>query len=571
MSRGRSGRQWGPSHQHMEPPFRRRTSLGGCVAAVLVGVPVLLFLADSVRLSLGFGGDLGGLFAWIAGAVVVLVALRLGLMLAMSVLTRPRRPAPGRPPPLRTPLGRAAPDAHAAGTHGKAKGVSPAARAREGSIRLGGGAYLGLDKYGGWVTADPESAVMILGPPRSGKTSAVMIPALMACCGAAVSTSTKPDVMRATLPARSEIGQAWLFDPAGTETTDTLPDGVRRLCWSPVAAATSWDDALVMARAMTAATNPGAGTTNESHWSERAAALLAPLLYAAHQTSQPIATVLSWTLRGDLKPAQAILADTDTPVAADVLAGIERTDERERSSILSATAGVLAAYNSDAVRQAAANPNFDPHQFTTSTDTIYITAPEHKQALCAPLIVGLLEQIRHAAYEHHRNHDPTGPPMLWALDEIANTAPIHDLPALISQAGSQHLQVMIGLQDLSQAHTRWGEHQADALLSLFQTKLILTGIADPRTLEAISLTLGEYDRDTITHTLSQSEPQEWLAHPTHTDSVNYHTQRQRILTPGDIARLPDQHALHLHGNDWNTIQLTPWHETQPWKRIATSR
>jgi type IV secretory pathway TraG/TraD family ATPase VirD4 len=255
-------------------------------------------------------------------------------------------------------------------------------------MRLGGGAYLGLDEHGGWVTADPESAVMVLGPPRSGKTSAVMIPALMACCGAAISTSTKPDVMRATLPARSEIGQAWLFDPSGTEDT-ALPAGVRRLCWSPVAASATWDEALVMARAMTHATRPGTGTTNESHWTERAAALLAPLLYAANQTRQPIAEVLSWTLRQDLTSAQAILADTDAPVAADVLAGIERTDTRERSSIFSATAGVLAAYNSDAVRTAASNPNFDPDRFATSTDTIYITAPEHKQALCAPLIVGL--------------------------------------------------------------------------------------------------------------------------------------------------------------------------------------
>jgi type IV secretion system protein VirD4 len=570
MSSGRSRRSWGPSHQHMEAPFKRKHSLAARAAAVLIGVPVFLFLADFLRLSLGFAGDLGGLFAWIVGAVTVLVTLRLGLMLAVSVLTSPRRVTPSRPPPLRTPLGRVEPDAgHAAGTLARARGVSPAARVREGSMRLGGGAYLGVDEYGGWITADPESAVMILGPPRSGKTSAIMIPALMACCGAAISTSTKPDVMRATLPARSEIGQTWLFDPAGTETTDTaLPDGVRHLCWSPVAAAASWDDALVMARAMTAATNPGAGTTNESHWSERAAALLAPLLYAAHHTNQPIAEVLRWTLRGDLAPAQAILADLDTQVAGDVLAGIESTDQRERSSIFSATAGVLAAYNADAVRAAAANPNFDPNRFVTSTDTIYITAPEHKQALCAPLIVGLLEQIRHAAYDHARNDTPTGPPMLWALDEIANTAPIHDLPALISQAGSQHLQVMIGLQDLAQARTRWGEHQADALLSLFQTKLILTGIADPRTLDAISLTLGEYDRDTISQTLGQSEPQEWLAHPTHTDSVNYHTQRQRVLTPGEIARLPDQRALLLQGADWNTVQLTPWHETQPWKGIA---
>jgi type IV secretion system protein VirD4 len=522
------------------------------------GCALLLFLLDVLRLSLGFGGALGGLSAWAVGALIVLAVLWVSSMLAMSVLTRPPRvplAALGEPAPLPTPA--------------RPSGVSPAARAREATARLGAGAYLGLDERGGWVTADPESAVMILGPPRSGKTSAIMIPALMACCGPAISTSTKPDVMRATLAARSEIGQAWLFDPSGTESADTgLPDGVRRLCWSPVVAARTWDQALVMARAMTAATRPGAGTTNESHWSERAGALLAPLLHAANQTDQPIAEVLRWTLRQDLAPAQEILADHEAQVAADVLAGIERTDQRERSSIFSATAGVLVAYNSDAVRAAAANPNFDPKQFATSTDTIYITAPEHKQALCAPLIVGLLEQIRHAVYDHARTETVTGPPMLWALDEIANTAPIHDLPALVSQAGGQRLQVMIGLQDLSQARARWGEHQADALLSLFQTKLILTGIADPRTLEAVSLALGEYDRDTVGRTLGRSEPQEWLAHPTHSDSVNYHTQRQRVLTPGEIARLPDGHALLLQGADWNTIQLTPWHETQPWGRIG---
>ncbi len=407
MSSSRDGRPWGPTHQYIDPPFRHGHSLAARVAGVIFGIPLLLCVVDVARLALGFGGNLGGLFHWTLRALVVLVALRVGSMLAMSILTRPPRIAPNRPP-LRTSHS----THESAGSNQRA--LSPSARAREGSLRLGGGAYLGLDEHGGWVTADPESAVMVLGPPRSGKTSAIMIPALMACSGAAISTSTKPDVMRATLAARSEIGQAWLFDPAGTETTSTgIPDGVRRLCWSPVAAAATWDDALVMARAMTHATRPGAGTTNENHWTERAAALLAPLLYAAHHTNQPIAEVLAWTLRGDLTPAQDILTDTDAPVAVDVLAGIERTDTRERSSIFSATAGVLAAYNSDAVRAAAANPNFDPHRFATSSDTIYITAPEHKQALCAPLIVGLLEQIRHAVYQHARNGNHH-----WAADAL---------------------------------------------------------------------------------------------------------------------------------------------------------
>lgn len=165
------------------------------------------------------------------------------------------------------------------------------------------------------------------------------------------------------------------------------------------------------------------------------------------------------------------------------------------------------------------------------TDAIYITSPEQHQAPCAPLIVGLLEQIRHTVYKSARTDDGAESNMLWLLDEVANIAPIHDLPALVSQAGGQHLQVVIGLQDLSQARTRWGQDAADGFLSLFQAKLILTGISEPRTLEAISIALDEYDREMTSLALGRSEPQEWLSEPTHSDTVSYQTQRQRVLTP----------------------------------------
>jgi type IV secretion system protein VirD4 len=299
-----------------------------------------------------------------------------------------------------------------------------------------------------------------------------------------------------------------------------------------------------------------------------AAALLGPLLYAASLTDRPIEDVLRWTLRQDLTTALEVLVDGDTQIAADVLVGIERTDARERSSIFSATAGVLSAYNSNGARQTAANANFDPVRFAASTDTIYITSPEHHQAACAPLIVGLLEQIRHAVYEHARDeHTPT-PQMLWLLDEAANIAPIHDLPALVSQAGGQGLQIVIGLQDLSQARSRWGREAADGFMSLFGTKVVLSGIADSTTLESISLALGEYDRDMTNLALSHSEPQEWLAVPTHSDSVSYQTQRQRVLTPGDIARLPDGHGLLLHSNEWELLRLTKWYESEPWRTVG---
>ncbi len=520
---------------------------------------LLFFLVGVVRVTFGLGT--GNTVGWTIGAVIVLGAARVLLMLGVALLTRTPRTRV-RPAPL-APVGdRAAADRPAA--H---KPVSPATRVREGVLRVGGGAYLGVNKHGEWVTAAPESAVMVLGPPRSGKTSAVMIPALMGSRGAVVSTSTKPDVMRATLRARAEIGEVWLFDPSASEA---LPEGVRRLSWSPVSAASTWDGALVMARAMTAASRAGAGTTNESHWSERAAALLAPLLHAAQLTARPIEEVLRWTLRQDLAPALQVLADAESQIAADVLVGIERTDARERSSIFSAAAGVLSAYNGDGARQTAAHPNFDPVRFAASTDTIYITSPEHQQAVFAPLIVGLLQQIRHAVYERARGDHAPPPEMLWLLDEAANIAPIHDLPALVSQAGSQSLQVVIGLQDLSQARSRWGRDAAEGFMSLFGTKVVLSGIADSATLESISLALGEYDRDVVSQALGRSEPQEWFSEPTHSDTVSYQTQRQRVLTPGDIARLPDGHGLLLRGADWELLGLTRWYEREPWRRVGAA-
>jgi type IV secretion system protein VirD4 len=521
---------------------------------MILGFFGLLFLAAFFRVALH--SDQGGTIGWALRVAIFLAVLRVLFTVVVSGLT-PTPPTPsavGQPQRKRISAG-ASP----------LPPLSPAAVVRERIERLGGGAYLGVSQSGDWAVADCESAVMVIGPPRSGKTTAVIIPSVMAASGAVISTSTKPEVMEATLAARSEVGQVWLFDPAATE--HDLPAEVRPLSWSPVAASATWDEALVTARAMTACSRVGAGTTNENHWTERAAALLAPLLYAASLSAQPIEEVLRWTLRQDLAPALKALTSAPSEIAADVLLGIERTDTRERSSIFSASAGVLSAYNSDAVRASAATPNFDPMHFAASSDTIYITAPEHKQALCAPLIVGLLEQIRHAVYQLAARGEMPGL-MQWFLDELPNIAPIHDLPALVSQAGGQSLHIVAGFQDLSQARTRWGTDAADGFLSLFQTKLILNGIGDSRTLEAISLALGEYDRDTVSQSLGRSDPQEFLSAPTHSDTVGYQTQRQRVLTPGEIGRLPDRQALLLRGNDWETVQLTEWYRHEPWSTVA---
>ncbi|MGH9127795.1 MAG: type IV secretory system conjugative DNA transfer family protein, partial [Acidimicrobiales bacterium] len=59
---------------------------------------------------------------------------------------------------------------------------------------------------GAWRWARAETHVMALGPPRCGKTSCFMIPNVLGARGPVISTSTKPDVLEATLDHRSAMG-----------------------------------------------------------------------------------------------------------------------------------------------------------------------------------------------------------------------------------------------------------------------------------------------------------------------------------------------------------------------------
>ncbi len=158
---------------------------------------------------------------------------------------------------------------------------------------------------------------------------------------------------------RAGSGRCWLLDPSGTLRA---PAGVTRLRWSPVVSAATWDESLVLARAMAGAARPDGRTGESAHWTERAEALLAPLLHAAHLRRAGMETVLRWVLRQELEPARTTLATDGVDTAADVLAGLAATDPREQSGIWSTTAGLLAAYRFDAVLDNAAAPNFDPRR-----------------------------------------------------------------------------------------------------------------------------------------------------------------------------------------------------------------
>jgi type IV secretion system protein VirD4 len=261
---------------------------------------------------------------------------------------------------------------------------------------------------------------------------------------------------------------------------------------------------------------------------------------------------LSWVLRQETRRAAAALLSNGFSLGADVLAGIDATDPREQSGIWSSTAGVLAAYRSEAVLDNASSPNMSPESLVTTRDTVYICAPARHQELVAPLIVAFLEQVRAGAYESRREGH-VRPPLTLVLDEVANVAPIPDLPALVAEGGGQGVLTMACLQDLSQARHRWGSN-ADGFLTLFGAKLVLPGIGDMSTLELVSRLCGEVEVPTPSSSRSP-----WWTPGGGGETVSWSTRRQRRVPVDAVAQQRRGSAILIESaRPPETVRLPPW-------------
>ena len=204
----------------------------------------------------------------------------------------------------------------------------------------------------GWCFARPEHSVMILGPPRSGKTSSLIIPNVLASNGPVVSTSTKPDVLDATVGARSGLGRCLLFDPTGS--VDRPTGRAARCGGRRCSRARTWTGALSMARSLV---EVGSASARAARPGRRL-----PLDRTGPGAAGPPAARRRPRRRrhahpsdlGRSPPSPAGAADpgrrsraVHRASARNLLDGIVATDERELSGIWSTASGALTGFRSD--------------------------------------------------------------------------------------------------------------------------------------------------------------------------------------------------------------------------------
>ncbi len=360
------------------------------------------------------------------------------------------------------------------------------------------------------IATPHRHSLLVFGPTLSGKTSSFVIPTLLRWRGPVIATSSKVDMLLATLPARGQRGRVWLFDPF-------LAAGLPAVRWSPLVGARTWAEALDMAYWLTQAASVSHTVQYAEFWETMARTLLAPLLYAAaNNPTGTMGDVLAWANQPEradevFDALDAIQArrptDPGPQHAQGALAGCVAADARRRDSIYGTAQVLLDVYRYPAVADMASGSDIDRAQFLRGFDdhgapvdnTVFVYSPEHRQDQLRPLIEAFVSWlIRGAENRYALTGLALDPPLLLMLDEAGNIAPLRQLGTYASSLASQGCQLVSVFQNLSQIRDRYG-NQATTIVTNHLAKVLMAGTTDVELLNLLTHLLGK--REAIDETV----------------------------------------------------------------------
>ena len=433
---------------------------------------------------------------------------------------------------------------------------------------------------GARLYAQHEDSFFVLGPPRSFKTVAYVVPRVLDAPGPLVATSTKNDLVYLTAAARERLGRVHVLDVDGITG---WPTGV---CWDPVAGCHDPDEALARGKAWAAADPSRDGARNARWFSDRAGEVLAYLLHAAAlKPGGSMRDVVRWAADFELSEPAVILRQQGAAPAAPTVDAPPGPDygTRDWADLLRARtqaragetvdglrmtlSGVLGPLTSPkALRTVCPQPGdqvFDVGRFLAGgRDTLYLLSATGASSV-APLVTALADTIVRAARAASQRSagGRLWPPLAVVLDEAANIAPLPDLPGLMSDSGGRGISVTVTAQSVAQMADRWGREGADAVRAAATCKLYLPGIAEPDLLDELSQASGRY-----------REKQVSVSSGTGHGSVTTSQQWQPVIQPDAIRRLPQGTALMVYRNTPAVyVGLRPWWRRPDAKKIDAGR
>jgi type IV secretion system protein VirD4 len=432
------------------------------------------------------------------------------------------------------------------------------------------GLRLGRLRGGHDVLSSHEDVVLEICGPRSNKTSALVVPAVLGAPGPVITTSNKVDAYTLTVHGRTQVGRVFVLDPQGIARV------AQDWWWDPLAAVTDMATATQLATHFIATVGGGSDRA-DPYFTPASSRLLAQHILAAATTpGHSLRDVRRWLATRAEQPADLLDAAGLVEVATSLRATMEAPPE-QRGGLYETALTALGPLEVEAVARYVTPPatwaggaprtkritEFDPWQFFAGytpsrspdgrpRDTLYLLTKEGA-GTAAPVVAALVDRLLKTAAEiAAARGGRCEPPPRIVLDEAANICPIKDLPDLYSYFGSMSIPVITILQSYQQGVAVWSQSGMHKLWSAATIKLIGAGVHDAEFCEQVSRLVGEHD---IAHDTTQSGRGG--------GSVSRSTRRERIMTAADVAAMPKTQAVLIaSGRRPALLQLLPWY-TEP--------
>jgi type IV secretion system protein VirD4 len=409
--------------------------------------------------------------------------------------------------------------------------------------------------------AEQRHALVAFGPPQSGKSAGLAVPALLEWEGPAVASSIKTDLLSVTLARRRELGPVFVFDPFQLS-------GAAAQTWSPLRGAATWDGALeVASRLASSGELDQRGVDGGDFWAIAAEQRLAPLLFTAARSGAGVEALVRWVYGQGTRELHEALAQiageaedelqlADAHAAYDGVRAFEAQADRTRSSIEATAQALLRAYRFARVARSAASCEITADRLLDETATLYLIGDAKASKVLRPIFLALLSEVVDRAYERAtRAGGRLERPLLLCLDEAGNVAPLPNLAEIASTAPSHNIQLVSIFHDLQQARARYGR-QAETVVNSHRARMLLPGVADLETLRYFAGLIGEEEARELTRTTGAGGT---------TRSVS--TRRRPLGAPEALRQLPDRHALLLYGRLAPArVRLRMWFEDRRLRR-----
>lgn len=392
-----------------------------------------------------------------------------------------------------------------------------------------------------------EDVAVAIMAPRSGKTTSLAIPSILAAPGPVLLTSNKAagDAYTACFDARAAVGRVWSMDP------QQIAHAAREMWWNPLVDAKTLDGAGRLAGHFLAASVDA--SQQGDFWSKAGSNILSQLFLAAALDERPITDVMQWlAFPADRRPLDILRDHKFTAVASQLKGTVEGPPETRDGIYETARQYASALLNSEIAAWVTPQKDvseFRPTNFVTSNDSLFLLSKDGGGGASALIAACADSVMRAATAQAERAGGRLDPPMLAILDEAANVCKISDLPDLYSHLGSRGIIPITILQSYRQGQKVWGDAGMDAMWSAATVKIIGSGIDDPDFADKLSRMVGDHDVETVSTSHSESGK-----------STSVSMRQERILPADAIRALPKGSALCLAtGMRVAMLDLRPWY------------